>query len=206
MPPRARRDLPPHDHAHGSRRWAIRWAKPSRTGPYEAQRQYLAARPIRRICRYFDAWEPTSAMLHTRQVAGSKPAAPIRRVPLIVIAAEVTVDSPDFGHLEPMVEAAGASSRAKPRPPTNARSQTGNGRRRKGRAPARHRGAHLIGRQAAKQRGKAQPQALRFSSSSGPKPKTNSPKQEGKRPAKPLTNMRRYTRKPPPDRGVSWLP
>jgi hypothetical protein len=105
MPPRARRDLPPHDHAHGSRRWAIRWAKPSRTGPYEAQRQYLAA--LRRICRYFGAWEPTSAMLHTRQVAGSKPAAPIRRVPLIVIAAEVTVDSPDFGHLEPMVEAAG---------------------------------------------------------------------------------------------------
>ncbi|HEX2468601.1 MAG TPA: transposase [Solirubrobacterales bacterium] len=49
---------------------------------------------------------------------------------------------------------------------------------RKRRAPARHRGAHLVGRQAAKQRGKSKPLGLLFSSSSGPAPNANSPKLE----------------------------
>ena len=44
------------------------------------------------------------------------------------------------------------------------------------RAPARHGSAHLVGRQAARQRGRDQPQNLRFSSSSGPAPATNSRK------------------------------
>jgi hypothetical protein len=32
-------DLPPGGLARGSRRWAIRWAKPCRIGPYQAQRR-----------------------------------------------------------------------------------------------------------------------------------------------------------------------
>jgi hypothetical protein len=32
-------DLPPRGLARGSRRWAIRWAKPCRIGPYQAQRR-----------------------------------------------------------------------------------------------------------------------------------------------------------------------
>ena len=36
----------------------------------------------------------------------------------------------------------------------------------KRRAPARHRGAHLVARQAGKQRGRSKPPGLRFSSSS----------------------------------------
>ena len=48
----------------------------------------------------------------------------------------------------------------------------------KERAPARHRGAHLVARQAGKQRDRTKPLALRFSSSSGPAPAVNSPKDE----------------------------
>ena len=59
-----------------------------------------------------------------------------------------------------------ARSRHKPRPPTGARSPTGSEPKRRGRAPARHRGAHLVARQAGKQRGRTKPQRLRFSSSS----------------------------------------
>jgi len=51
------------------------------------------------------------------------------------------------------------------------------------RAPTRHRGAHLVGRQAAKQRGRSKPLGPLFSSSSEPAPKTNSRKQEGMSPA-----------------------
>ena len=42
------------------------------------------------------------------------------------------------------------------------------------RVPARHRGAHLTGPRRAKQRGRDLPLTLRFSSSSGPAPKTHS--------------------------------
>jgi transposase len=49
-------------------------------------------------------------------------------------------------------------------------------RSRRRRAPARHRSAHLVGRRAAKQRGRDQLQNLRFSSSSGPAPEANSRK------------------------------
>ena len=63
-----------------------------------------------------------------------------------------------------------ASSPARARSPTSARSPTGGPTTRERRAPARHRGAHLVGRQAAKQRDRHQPQGLRFSSSSGPAP------------------------------------
>ena len=74
-----------------------------------------------------------------------------------------------------------ASWRPRPRPPTGARSPTGN-ERRKERARARHRGAHLVGRQAAKQRGRSKPLGLLFSSSSEPAPEPNSPKLEVLRP------------------------
>ena len=43
------------------------------------------------------------------------------------------------------------------RPPTDAASATGRRPRQRERAPARHRGAHLVGRQAAKQRGRSKP-------------------------------------------------
>ena len=46
------------------------------------------------------------------------------------------------------------------------RRATGRRPRRRERAPARHRGAHLVARQAGKQRGRSKPQGLRFSSSS----------------------------------------
>ena len=59
-----------------------------------------------------------------------------------------------------------ASSLGRPRPPTGARSATGRRPRQRERAPARHRGAHLVGRQAAKQRGRSKPPGLLFSSSS----------------------------------------
>ena len=59
-----------------------------------------------------------------------------------------------------------ASSLSRPRPPTGARSVTGMRPRQRERAPARHRGAHLMGRQAAKQRGRSKPPGLRFSWSS----------------------------------------
>ena len=65
--------------------------------------------------------------------------------------------------------------------PTAGWSQIGSRCRRR-RAPARHGGAHLVGRQAAKQRGRDQPQNLRFSSSSGPTPERNSRKLEAWRP------------------------
>ena len=59
-----------------------------------------------------------------------------------------------------------ASSLGRPRPPTDAASATGRRPRQRERAPARHRGAHLVGRQAAKQRGRSKPPGLRFSWSS----------------------------------------
>ena len=59
-----------------------------------------------------------------------------------------------------------ASSPTRPGPPTGAASATGTPPRRSATAPARHRGAHLMARQAGKQRGRTKPQRLRFSSSS----------------------------------------
>jgi hypothetical protein len=53
--------------------------------------------------------------------------------------------------------------RRKPNSPTAASSRTGS---RRSRARVPHRGAHLVGRQAAKQRGRRQPHLLRFSSRS----------------------------------------
>jgi hypothetical protein len=53
------------------------------------------------------------------------------------------------------------SSPPRPRPPTSASSKTG-GRQPRARVP--HRGAQLVGRQAAKQRGRTPPHVLRFSS------------------------------------------
>jgi transposase len=74
-----------------------------------------------------------------------------------------------------------ANSPPKPRLPTSARSATGMRPRRRERAPARQRGAHLVGRQAAKQRGRSKPPGLRFSwSSTGAH--QNSRKEEGERP------------------------
>jgi hypothetical protein len=52
----------------------------------------------------------------------------------------------------------------------------------KRRAPARHRDAHLVARQAGKQRGRSKSPGLLFSSSSGPAPGLNSPKLEVVRP------------------------
>ena len=60
----------------------------------------------------------------------------------------------------------------KPRSPTAASSKTGS---RPSRARVPHRGAHPVGRQAAKQRGRRQPHLLRFSSRS-PAPNHNSRK------------------------------
>ena len=59
-----------------------------------------------------------------------------------------------------------SNSPSTPRTPTSASPPTGPpaGRQRR-RAPARHRGAHLRGRQHGKQRGRPKPQNLRFSSS-----------------------------------------
>jgi transposase len=59
-----------------------------------------------------------------------------------------------------------ASWRRRPRPPTGAASATGTPPRRRERAPARHRGAHLVARQAGKQRGRSKPLGPLFSSSS----------------------------------------
>ena len=75
------RDLPPPCPACGPRRWAIRWAKPRRTGPYQAQPgapAYPAIWP--RFAGISALEEAANAMLHTREVAGSKPAAPIKRL------------------------------------------------------------------------------------------------------------------------------
>ena len=57
---------------------------------------------------------------------------------------------------------------SRPRRPTGARSPTGTRPRprRRRRAPARHRGAHLMARQAGRQRGRTKPLRLLFSSSS----------------------------------------
>jgi len=46
MTPRVRCHLPSHDHACGSRRWAIRWAKPCRIGRYQAERRALTGANI----------------------------------------------------------------------------------------------------------------------------------------------------------------
>jgi hypothetical protein len=50
--------------------------------------------------------------------------------------------------------------------PTSGRSPSGSARRRGGRAPARHRGAHLVANQAGKQHGRPKPLGPAFSSSS----------------------------------------
>jgi transposase len=71
------------------------------------------------------------------------------------------------------------TSPPKPSSPTAASSKTGN---RRSRARVPHRGAHLVGRQAAKQRGRRQPHLLRFSSRS-PAPTPNSRKGAASRPA-----------------------
>jgi hypothetical protein len=77
------------------------------------------------------------------------------------------VSTPGRSSLASGCERPSVSSRRAPRPPTSGWSPSGSARRRRDRrAPARHRGAHLVGRQAAKQRGKTKPQVLRFSSSS----------------------------------------
>src|SRR6266545_1962228 len=55
-----------------------------------------------------------------------------------------------------------SNSPPKPSSPTAASSKTGS----RSRARVPHRGAHLVGRQAAKQRGRRQPHPLRFSSRS----------------------------------------
>jgi transposase len=70
------------------------------------------------------------------------------------------------------------SSPRRPSSPTVDSSRTGS-RRSKARVP--HRGAHLVGRQAAKQRGRRQPHPLRFSSRS-PAPNRNSRKGAAHRP------------------------
>src|SRR5262249_10933600 len=62
------------------------------------------------------------------------------------------------------------SSLPKPSSPTAASSKTGSPRSRRARVP--HRGAQLVGRQAAKQRGRKQPHLLRFSSRSPAPTKT----------------------------------
>jgi hypothetical protein len=88
-----------------------------------------------------------------------------------------------------------SSSPRRPRPPTDAASATGTPHRQRGRAPARHRGAHLKGRQAAKQRGRTQPQVLRFSSSSTDAHR-DCRKHEGVRPARPWSDIRRPQQQP----------
>ena len=67
------------------------------------------------------------------------------------------------------------SSPGKRRSPTVASSRTGSRRSRKVRVP--HRGAHLVGRRAARQRGRTQPHVLRFSSQS-PAPGTTLAKED----------------------------
>jgi transposase len=99
----------------------------------------------------------------------------LRRLELTAGAPSQRGTKPGLGPRTPRCARPSASSPASERSPTSAPSPTGNGRRQR-RAPARHRGAHLMGRQAAKQRGRAKPQALRFSSSSGPAPDSNSRK------------------------------
>jgi transposase len=76
------------------------------------------------------------------------------------------------------MRAAERGSLSRGRPPTDAASATGMQPRQRERAPARHRGAHLVGRQAAKQRGRSKPPGLLFSWSSGPAPEANSRKNE----------------------------
>jgi hypothetical protein len=70
--------------ARGSRRWAIRWAKPGRIGPYRAvSGPSPLARDATGYCLFAGTFGPdaaTNAMLHTREAAGSKPAAPIQKV------------------------------------------------------------------------------------------------------------------------------
>jgi hypothetical protein len=66
----------------GARRWAIRWAKPCRIGPYRAERRAPASSTILPgFAGISLRGRLTNAMLHTREVAGSKPAAPITRKP-----------------------------------------------------------------------------------------------------------------------------
>jgi hypothetical protein len=52
------RNLPSLGLAGSSRRWAIRWAKPCRIGPYQAQRRVLTFATVCLICRHFVAWMP----------------------------------------------------------------------------------------------------------------------------------------------------
>jgi transposase len=82
----------------------------------------------------------------------------------------------------PARSSTGSSVSSPPRPssPTGGSSRTGSPRSTGARVP--HRGAHLVGRQAAKQRGRRQPHLLRFSTRS-PAPNPNSRKGAADRPA-----------------------
>jgi hypothetical protein len=54
----------PHGLARGSRRWAIRWAKPRRIGPYQARRKTPAGSQLLRLQVFSRVKGATNAMLH----------------------------------------------------------------------------------------------------------------------------------------------
>ncbi len=58
------RCVQPHGLARGSRRWAIRWAKPRRIGPYQARRKTPAGWQLRRLQVFSRVKGATNAMPH----------------------------------------------------------------------------------------------------------------------------------------------
>jgi hypothetical protein len=61
------RDLPSLGVAGGPRRWAIRWAKPSRIGPYQARRRALTGANIWSVLQVFHRLEAPRTPCFTRE-------------------------------------------------------------------------------------------------------------------------------------------
>jgi hypothetical protein len=72
----------------GARRWVIRWAEPAVRGRIRPNAEHLRARWSVRFAGISWRGGPTKAMLHTREDAGSKPAAPIKRLLLAGASAQ----------------------------------------------------------------------------------------------------------------------
>ena len=73
----------PHGLAHGTRRWAIRWAKPRRIGPYQPCRKTPAGTQLLAVAGVLARKGATNAMLrHARGRWFETTAAHLKRVPL----------------------------------------------------------------------------------------------------------------------------
>ena len=138
MTPRARRDMQPHDHARGSRRWAIRWAKRSRIGPYQARRHAPAS------LRYVACLQAFSRSMLPRTPCFTRERSQVRNPPrpssILGSAAWILTPPPgrtQSGRPSSCPQRAHCPRRRRRAARDRARQRRGRGARRSRRSPAR---------------------------------------------------------------------